>query len=432
MSSDSFYIKYKGRISGPVPVDDLRAALRHGSLTRAHLISRDGNDWRSVGNHPEFGANQEAQRSHGTTLAVEDGEAAQEEHQPTNAAPTAARHVAQDDEITWSCRGCGISLAASLSSLGQLVECPECGTPNVVRRQSPTAVSTESTADSRRRAAQRRVQEANLGVGIAAGVIGLVALHVPLFGDGDEYYFWWDAIREGSSRVAVGWIMLLLSGIALCIISPLTRGLSRGIIFVALPAIWLLVSAFATDTVLFLWLAPFAVLSGGVSWASHRPDSFRPRLTLCISGASACLASLVLLTLLLIEMDDGSQTVATTEAVVVLIGMIVGLAAGITSGILGITSIRAERHRGMQEALRYITLAAVAIPPAALLLALGSAGGLEMWGFRWEGWIALAVIRLLLFFAIIYILIARGILEIGLSAPPTAALAQEGESDSNG
>jgi len=49
-----YYVRYRGRVSKPVTMNQLLEAARRGKLTRLHEISRDGKEWRRVEDWNEF------------------------------------------------------------------------------------------------------------------------------------------------------------------------------------------------------------------------------------------------------------------------------------------------------------------------------------------------------------------------------------------
>jgi hypothetical protein len=48
MSDKEFYVRWRGRVSGPFAVEELRERMDRGQLSQLHEISRDGEDWSQV------------------------------------------------------------------------------------------------------------------------------------------------------------------------------------------------------------------------------------------------------------------------------------------------------------------------------------------------------------------------------------------------
>jgi len=406
MDDESFYIKYKGRITGPFDINHLHASLRRGLITRAHLISSDRTSWTSVGVHPALQINRDLPAPEVDAAFIEEDSLSQNAPLEDPTAVFAGVSNVQPD-IVWTCRSCGASLMVPVSMLDQQIVCSCCGQPDRVRRN-------QSDLEGSNHAELREVQvdsKSNLWFGIACGALALVAIHLPVMRDSERYYFWWDFVADGSTGFAVLWSMIVLSATAICVVSPLVRGLARGIVFTALSLTWMSVALFAVDTllvlwfVLWFWFAPFAALSGAVSWLQICRESIGARLTLCISGAVASLTSIVVFIYSLTQIIQSRTLLSTSEDVLAFAMVISTTAIGLAAGVLGIISIKPTFSRGLNETARYASHAAVFVFPAGILLLLTG-----------EGWIIITILKGLIFYSILYILAWRGVLEIGVAS----------------
>ena len=54
MALSGFYIRFRGRVSGPFELASLQAMVRRGTLSRIHELSADGERWTSAESRPEL------------------------------------------------------------------------------------------------------------------------------------------------------------------------------------------------------------------------------------------------------------------------------------------------------------------------------------------------------------------------------------------
>jgi hypothetical protein len=54
MSSDRIYLRFKGRVLGPLTSEKVREMVKRGQITRQHELSPDGTSWRLASEYDEF------------------------------------------------------------------------------------------------------------------------------------------------------------------------------------------------------------------------------------------------------------------------------------------------------------------------------------------------------------------------------------------
>lgn len=54
MSEERFYIRFKGRVLGPLPPAKIQEMVRRGQITRQHELSPDGQSWANAETHEQF------------------------------------------------------------------------------------------------------------------------------------------------------------------------------------------------------------------------------------------------------------------------------------------------------------------------------------------------------------------------------------------
>jgi hypothetical protein len=54
MTEERFYIRFKGRILGPLPPEKIQEMVRRGQITRQHELSPDGQSWANAEAHERF------------------------------------------------------------------------------------------------------------------------------------------------------------------------------------------------------------------------------------------------------------------------------------------------------------------------------------------------------------------------------------------
>ena len=66
--STGYYVRIRGRVSGPFEVDQLKSMIQRGRFSRAHEVSDDGTDWRAAANEETLfpNATPKSQQSHAT------------------------------------------------------------------------------------------------------------------------------------------------------------------------------------------------------------------------------------------------------------------------------------------------------------------------------------------------------------------------------
>jgi len=77
MSSDRIYIRFKGRVLGPLTSEKAREMVKRGQITRQHELSPDGTNWRLASEYEEFFPAQAAKVATTTAKVVEKSQSAE-------------------------------------------------------------------------------------------------------------------------------------------------------------------------------------------------------------------------------------------------------------------------------------------------------------------------------------------------------------------
>lgn len=92
MTMDRIYIKFRGRVLGPVAWDKALELARRGQITRQHEVSPDGLTWQTAGSLPDLFENRSNRSEHATRAAKKQGVTS-----PTSTVSTAAIWYANFD-----------------------------------------------------------------------------------------------------------------------------------------------------------------------------------------------------------------------------------------------------------------------------------------------------------------------------------------------
>lgn len=253
--ADNFFVRIRGKISGPYDVSSLQKLVRRGMLSRIHQISADRQSWSAAG---EF---EDLFPAPAASAAVEVAEpAAIEVEQPVATQPTPPAvesgpyFYSQDGSIVGPVP---LAVLISLTRNGTLrsnalvwrenaeTGVLACHMPALasIFGDSATTVSGGGRAQISARDLKLRQQVAQhaeglaLAIGVGAGGAMLVFLNLPWFGIDGHPVWWWDTYRaEGAGLWAVLLTYLTVAAVALCVIAPILHGIARGIIYLSLMA----------------------------------------------------------------------------------------------------------------------------------------------------------------------------------------------------
>ena len=114
MNPDQYYVRSRGRVSGPYSVDQLREMRRRGNLTSIHEISTDQDTWRLVSEAPDlFG-------SLGPPAAFRSAAAAVTDDSPV------AVETGTADAIAFRCPHCQAKVKVPSKYAGRASKCRAC------------------------------------------------------------------------------------------------------------------------------------------------------------------------------------------------------------------------------------------------------------------------------------------------------------------
>jgi uncharacterized protein DUF4339 len=119
-----YFVKHRGRVQGPLTIDDVQRAIKRGRVTRAHSVSRDGISWAPASDYADlFGT---SPRQAVPYVVASPAPATPEvENRPVDAPAGETRN------ICWSCPHCRTLLTVSEQDAGATAECPFCGKTSV-------------------------------------------------------------------------------------------------------------------------------------------------------------------------------------------------------------------------------------------------------------------------------------------------------------
>ncbi len=256
MSADQYFIRSRGRVSGPFQMDALQKLARRGSMSRFDEISSDQMGWVP------------AESMDGVFAApapVPSRQAAIQDFSPPpmpSEMPSASRQ-----EVRYFYTQNGVEVGpVTTDVLRSLASSGAIGARDVVwaegadvaheAAQIPALanVFSASTGDSYRRSRgrgnanadpkdiQRAVKSSSQTatvVGVIAGALMLTLVNAPIFALGDKFAFWWDA-KVTWMVVAGGYCTLC--AIALIVLSLTTRELGRAVTCLCLAALAIVVT----------------------------------------------------------------------------------------------------------------------------------------------------------------------------------------------
>ena len=383
MADAGFYVKYKGRVHGPVPLKDLKLAVESGRLTRAHGLSRDRTRWFPAGEHAEL--------FHDAAAAAED--------------PAADADPSEDAPV----------------EIDLTIRSPQDPPPSETAPARPPDDSSKRTTEP---VAVAGVTRINVGLGLGAGIGSIIVLQMPLRADEAGAVFWWHFLAGDNPVAAAMVVLALLAGVALCVVSLLVRGRARGIVFLAaggfgLAAIVALLGQPAT-----LWAFVPACLLAAAMWrdADRSSDDARRAMMLC--GGATCGGAVVYLAIVLLNDAGPALRSGSLLQTVALMLVLLGVCSGVIAGAIGLAAARPRYAHDMTMGVQVLAHAAAFAPALGMVLAEAAEAtgtGVPV------GSLVFLVIRGILYVVISFYLVVFGVLEISVAVPHAEAPSEDGE-----
>ena len=252
-----YYVRSRGRITGPFDVALLQKMVQRGALSRTHEISSDRASWTPASNvaelfptaqpsvHPtaRSGASQPAGAASQGVVSPSPARSASPSPSTqhyfysqggVNVGPLRGE-VLQNlvkngtvlaDDMVWSE---GSTMAVPARQVPMLAAMFT-AVPEAIPR--PGAARPSVTLDT-------TIFSAFVGIaGLVAGILLLLLLNLPWFIPNGTPVWWWTiASQTPSALPTIEGVLLLLAGIALCLVSFLARGVLRGVVFIVVTGV---------------------------------------------------------------------------------------------------------------------------------------------------------------------------------------------------
>jgi hypothetical protein len=333
-----YYLRAKGKVTGPFDLPALLRLARAGVLSRADEVSSDREHWSLAGEMKE--------------------------------------------------------LASALAPVGVIVTPSPLPAPSLIARAARPAVAP-SVADGLKRASRlsRRLTPA---VGITAGVIILLLLNLPVMVIEGKVLWFWSAVGEPGMRAFIAMcLLLLLEGPMLCVVSVTGRGLARGIPFVACTAMALLllmIMAISSDEPLLLSLlvliwyllpALAIMLAAAAQLRAMLPFATGARFTQIVIACVLGTLALACAILLLVQLSGETLPNALVAAAVLAI-LACGLA--IAAAALAVIAAAAQLSRANSASLVLSCACAGIVLVSTLLLSIAAAEAVS----RQSSWLGIS------------------------------------------
>lgn len=432
----NFYVRAKGRISGPFDVATLQKLVRRGALSRAHEISSDRANWNPAGEFEEL---------------FPSSRGAMPEPAPVQAAavPTTAPAPVPPSGMFYYAQGGRTVGPVSVSVLQSLV-LNRTLRPNDLawRDGSPTAYpaiqipelaamfSQGVELDDDRQGRSKRpvdpgrskrnlaaISGRSAATGIICGSLLLLFLNLPIGNVDSKTLWWWDILKVPNTGAAqVCCFFVLVAGLALALLGPLTSGISRGVVFVSitfLGFILLLVAGLATPQsnggYFFQLLVPL-VTAGVMATSDFRlraPDSGYGVVWQGVLGGCLVATTLILGIFSLTQTENQEIRMFYSGGslpawlVIAMVTMFAGHLTGLAGGICALVSIKPD-SKGVTKAALICATISFALPAASSIIF--TAGMLDYTHTPRQGlWMFLIVRVVVIVYAILFPLV------IGLS-----------------
>jgi hypothetical protein len=227
-------------------------------------------------------------------------------------------------------------------------------------------------------------------IGLLVGCLILVLLNLPVATVEARNVFWWHAFNgPGMAMFVTCCLVTLVIGMALCIVTPLTDGIARGITLLCLGTVLLfldfLVPAMtgpgkeACLLAAILLTPTFAAMLVSASRVyGSRTGASAGRASVVVWAALLSAASLLALILMLSDMGEGPAA-KPTWAVTLIACLILQCLTGLAAGILGIVCAKPTFSRGLNLATTICGLTCWMIAAASLaILAVGLSDAVDL------------------------------------------------------
>ena len=281
MSIESYFVRTRGRVSGPFDRTMLIKMVRRGTLATIDEVSKDREVWQSVSTlswlvcvETPFSSRSRESSQTTTAPAGPVAEVPDASHrEPTSAdlvsgvsdssptdpitegryylsregevigpfAPTelvsmVTSGVLQPDDMIWHEGDNAFQPASQISELsGSWRRNPMADPTPGVASYPPQPAETEKKGGGEASLVGARVHRLSVATGVSAAVLLLFCLNVPWGKEGSRLLWWWDWVSQDGQLGAVLFsFYILFIGLGLLLIAPMLRGRLRGWIYLAM------------------------------------------------------------------------------------------------------------------------------------------------------------------------------------------------------
>ncbi len=401
MADDTFYMRVRGKVSGPFDIPTLQKLVRRGALSRIHEVSGDRITWTHAGEYEDLFP---------STVHVPHARPQQAEEEPielslehTQTAPSPPPSGTGQALYFYTQRGSTVG-PVPMPVLRTLVENGTLRMTDLVWREnaetgapagqmpalaplfgasppayaSPGRFADDATPEQTLRAMTAATGQSRIA-GIATGVMLLLLLNLPWLVVNKQAIYWWDLFRTREGQAWGSFTMyLVLMGITLCIVAPLATGLARSIVYLSLiVAGWIflsviLMSVGASPAAMSALLIPMslAMLLGVCQFRGTAPHSSSARICMGITSGIIVLAMLwgIIGSLL----DNGAWTAMPGGVAFGVIVAYLGLFSGLAAGVMGLISLKPIFSHSLNLATKITALCALVLPGIGIFIIMAS------------------------------------------------------------
>lgn len=381
MTAARYFVRSRGRVTGPFEIATLEKLVRRGSVGRLDELSVDQREWERAGENgelfPQIATRKRTAEDAGTPGV--DTAAAEEPEGPETSANGDAYFYRQNGTaigpvgllaLQSLARAGAISKSDPVWQKGSQVMVPA-GTlthlaeffdarsdRGIVHRAASSAqispAESSSAALSYRRKTSRKVTVA----GIVLPILTLLALHLPWSVAGGTLRGWWTPVFEShdssDSQAAailliIGVLAVTVSAVAVLLVAPLVRGMGRGITCLCLGGVgllfyfWMIISSPLASIALLMMASLFVI-----PIAANGLAAFLQAKAATLGGAKGnaaigVLSGISAITSLIVLLSVLSVVVVIAKFIGVFIGItifLISLLLILTSSVLGFVNLK--------------------------------------------------------------------------------------------
>ena len=433
--AESYFVRTRGRVSGPFDVGSLQKLVRRGMLSRAHEVSSDRQTWSSAGDFEELFpaaaaaaapaapaavAEPAAPSAAGTFYYVQAGQTVGPVSTAVMASLVRTGTIGPDD-IVWSDGGQTAQVASAVPALAALF-----GGGPAIGYAGGRPAARPATAADRARGERALAGVTTLGqvAGIVSGCVLLLFLNLPIASVDGKTVWWWDALKvPGNGTAGVALFFILFAGLGAAAVGATVRGLVRGWIFFGVATVGFLLmlvvglyQPHVDGGFGFSLSVPFlaACLIGVLYFRGQMPQAKLGAVFGGIIGGLLGGATLISGIIGLVNQGDmrdlATNGVLPGWAVMAVTLVLIGAIAGLTAGVLGLVGLKPTYTPGLNWTAVGGAGASLVLPALAVLVVAG--GAASRFEAERTGLVVFIIFRILAIFAAFLTLLAVGLAEV--------------------